>query len=258
MDSNKTLPIVSVVMAAYNAQNFVEAAIESVVAQTMTDWEMIIVDDGSKDSTYRRAEAMAAQDSRIRLLRNEVNSGVAITRNTAIDHARGKYIAFIDSDDVWRPQKLERQLEKIRSTGAQLCYSSYSIISADGNKIRSDYLVPEEVCYESLLKENCILCSAMLVDTEQVRRFMFNTDFYHEDYVLSLELLRSGCLAVGCQETLLDWRYLEKSRSFNKFKSARNRWKIYREFLRLPMIKTLYYFTYYTVTGLRKYLRISN
>lgn len=256
MDNNKQAPLVSVIMAAYNAQDYVEKAIESVLCQTMDDFELIIVDDGSRDETYAIAEAMAKKDGRICLLRNVANSGTAITRNTAINMARGRYLAFIDSDDVWYPEKLSLQLERITDCCAQMCYCSCSVINGNGERILDEYLVPETLKLNDLLKENYIWCSAMLVDTEQVRRFMFNTDFYHEDYVLSLELLRSGCRAVGCRETLLDWRYLEKSRSFNKFKSARNRWKIYREFLRLPMIKTLYYFTYYTVTGLRKYLRI--
>ena len=136
-----------------------------------------------------------------------------------------------------------------------MCYSSYAIVGPDGEKVMADYLVPKKVDYYHILKENCMLCSAMLIETEQVRRFMFNTKFFHEDYVLGLELLRAGCVAVGCRELLLDWRYLEKSRSFNKLKSAKNRWKIYREFLELPLHKSVYYFINYTITGFRKYSR---
>ena len=253
MKNDNTAPLVSVVMAAYNAQNFVEAAIESVIAQTMTDWELIIVDDGSYDSTYSRAEALAERDERIHLLRNEVNSGVAITRNTAINRAQGKYIAFIDSDDVWHSEKLERQLAKVADTGSQICYCSCSIIDHKGLKLGEDYIVPESVGLEDLLKENYLWCSAVLVETEQVRKFMFNTEYYHEDYVLMLQLLKSGCRACGCCEVLLEWRYLEKSRSFNKLKSAGNRWKIYRGFMELSLLKSAYYFANYTIAGLRKY-----
>ena len=115
----------------------------------------------------------------------------------------------------------------------------------------------ETAAFEDILKENFIQCSAMLIRADVVKQFMFNTEFFHEDYVLGLQMLKNGYQAVGCREILLDWRYIENSRSFNKWKAAKNRWRIYRQFLKLPLIKSAAIFCCYTAGGLRKYLRKS-
>lgn len=252
---NEKQPLVSVIMPAYNAESFIEEAISSVVKQTMTDWELFVIDDCSKDDTLQIAQKHAADDTRIHILKNDINLGVAKTRNKGIDLAKGQYIAFIDSDDVWLPEKLECQLEKLKATKARICYCSYGIIGVSGTKVRADYLVPETAVYENILKENYVQCSAMLIQSDVVKKIKFNTEFFHEDYILGLDMLRSGETAVGCSEVLLNWRYLENSRSFNKKKSALNRWRIYRDYLHLPLHKTIYLFVNYAFAGLRKYLR---
>lgn len=253
MDEHMNQPRVSVIMPAYNAERFIDEAISSVISQTMSDWEMIVIDDCSGDSSFQIAQSYAVKDSRIRVLKNPENSGVAKTRNRGIDLAYGEYIAFLDSDDIWHPQKLEKQLEKMHSTGAGISYCSYRIIGITGEKVKADYVVPETACYADILKENYIQCSAMLIRADIVKKFRFNTEFFHEDYILGLDMLGSGEKAIGCPELLLSWRYLENSRSFNKKKSALNRWRIYRNYLKLPLSKTLYLFINYAAAGLRKY-----
>lgn len=248
------MPLVSVIMPAYNAERFIREAISSVVRQSITEWELIVIDDCSTDESYSLAWNLAQEDSRIIVLQNDKNSGVAKTRNRGIELAKGRYIAFLDSDDIWHPEKLQRQLERIIATGAGICYCSYAIIDSSGRKNCADYLVPSQVTFDDILKENCIQCSAMLIPAEIVKKIMFNTEFFHEDYVLGLDILKNGHTAVACTEILLEWRYLENSRSFDKKKSAKNRWKIYREYLKLPLGRTLYYFAYYIIAGLRKYL----
>lgn len=248
-------PTVSVIMPIYNAERFVEGAILSVIDQTFDSWELIAIDDGSSDDSFLKALAAANGDRRIQVLRNSMNSGVSYTRNRGISLARGKYIAFLDSDDEWHPEKLKRQITKIEEFGADIGYCSYAIIDAKGKKVRGDYLVPEKVDFDDLLKENCIQCSAMVILSDIVRKFQFTTDFYHEDYILGLQMLHSGYKAVACQEILLNWRYIENSRSFNKWRAARNRWKIYRKFLHLPLLKSMNLFIHYAFAGLRKYSR---
>jgi len=254
-DINDKAPLVSVIMPAYNAERFIEEAISSVRAQTITDWELLIIDDCSTDKTRDIANTCAKQDSRIYVIKNEINLGVAVTRNYGIEYAKGKYIAFLDSDDRWHATKLEQQIKKIEFTCAGIAYCSYSIVDIDGIKCRADYLVPESVNYGNLLKENCIQCSAMLIPAEILRKIKFNTDYYHEDYILGLDILNAGYTAVGCSEVLLDWRYIANSRSFDKKKSAHNRWKIYRDYLKLHFIKCLWVFACYTIAGIRKYYR---
>lgn len=244
--------LVCVIMPAYNAERFIETAIRSVMAQTYTNWELIVIDDCSKDATVDIVERLALEDERVTLLRNEENQGVAKTRNRGLDLCKGSYVAFLDSDDIWYPEKLEKQLVRMKAAGADIGYCSYSLINVENEKIH-DYLVPEQVTYEKLLKENVIGCSTVVLSANLARNYRFQLEFYHEDYVLWLQLLKAGYVAAGCSEVLANWRYLENSRSFNKWKSAKNRWKIYRKYLKLPLAKSTFLVCNYAVAGLKKY-----
>lgn len=254
-ENNMAGPLVTVIMPAYNAERFIEEAISSVIGQTVSDWELLVLDDCSRDGTCAIVERLAAEDGRITLLRNETNRGVSRTRNRGLDLARGRYVAFLDSDDVWHPEKLEKQIDRACKTGAELVFCSYGIVNSTGEKAKTDYIVPDSIDFDGLLKENVIGCSTVLLTDAVARQYRFQTDFYHEDYVLWLSLLKQGYKAAGCTEILVDWRYLENSRSFDKRKSARNRWRIYREYLGLPIWKCIGSFAGYAVSGFRKYFR---
>lgn len=243
-------PTVTVIMPAYNAQAYIAETIDSVLRQTVADWELLVLDYCSADDTCAIVESFARQDNRITLIRNERNLGVARTRNHGLEQSRGSYVAFLDSDDVWRPNKLEKQIARLEQTSGALCYSSYAIIRQDG---RRDYAVPESISYEDILKENVIGCSTVVITAEIAKKYCFRPDFFHEDYAFWLQILKDGYLAVGCTEILADWRYVENSRSFNKWKSAQNRWSIYRKFLKLPFVKSLGLISAYTLAGLKKY-----
>lgn len=246
-------PLVSVIMPAYNAGRFLEEAIRSVMAQTVTDWELLVLDDGSTDDTLFIAQRLAQSDCRIRVLPNERNMGVAKTRNRGFDLCRGEYVALLDSDDVWYPQKLEAQLARICETGADLCYCAYAIVDAAGEKTRADYLVPETVGFDDLLKQNVIGCSTVLISAAVKEKYRFETDFYHEDYVLWLRLLQDGCKFAGCTQVMAAWRYVENSRSFNKWNAAKKRWWIYRKYLHLDFFYSVRLLTEYALMGLCKY-----
>lgn len=250
----RNTPLVSVIMPAYNAEPFIEEAILSVINQTVGDWELLVVDDCSSDGTVQVVKKLTEVDNRVILIINEKNMGCARSRNRGIELAQGQYIAFLDSDDIWLSQKLERQMAKLQESGLGICYCSYGIIGESGEKVKADYLVSETAEYKDILTENYIQCSAMLIRADIVKKFMFNTEFYHEDYILGLDMLGSGEKAVGCKEILLHWRYLENSRSFNKKKSAMNRWRIYKNYLKLPFYKAAYLFVGYSLAGLKKYL----
>ena len=248
-------PLVSVIIPVYKAREFVEEAIRSVLAQTITDLELLVIDDCSPDDSFEIVQSLAQEDSRIRPLRNERNMGVAKTRNRGLELSQGKYVAFLDSDDIWYPSKLEAQIDLLEQTGAGLCYCSYRIVNAKGVPVKPDYLVPPQVDLNGILMENCVLCSSMVIPGEVVRRIAFNTEFYHEDYVLILDILREGFSAVGCTQILADWRYMDDTRSFDKRKAAANRWRIYRDYLKLPIVKRVWVFGCYAFAGARKYLR---
>lgn len=256
IDTQGAAGLVSVIMPAYNAQAYIERAIRSVINQTVTDLELLVFDDGSTDNTCAIVEALSAQDSRIVLIRNGCNIGVARTRNRGLDCFQGRYVAFCDSDDVWHPEKLETQLARMQETGADLVYCSYAIVNAEGAKVSADYLVPEKVSYKDLLKENIIGCSTVMLTSEIAEKFRFKSEFYHEDYVLWLQILKAGYIAAGCKEVLTDWRYVENSRSYDKLNSAKKRWNIYRKFLGLSVLKSAGLFSNYALAGLRKYRKI--
>lgn len=250
-----TAPLVSVIMPAYNAGGYIAEAIRSVQAQTVVDWELLVLDDGSGDDTRSIVESLAQTDQRIRYLRNSANLGVSQTRNRGFELCGGRFVALLDSDDIWYPDKLEKQLARMSRTNADFSYTSYGIMDAKGEKARADYLVPEEVCLRKLLKENVIGCSTVMLTREMAEKYRFCTEYYHEDYVLWLKLLQDGRRAAGCPEVLANWRYLPNSRSFNKQRAAANRWNIYRLHLKLPLHQCLWLFANYILGSLRKYRR---
>lgn len=251
--TNENKPLISVIMPAYNAGRFIEESICSVMAQTVTNWELLILDDGSSDDTLIIAKRLAQTDSRIKVLSNEYNMGVARTRNRGLDLCRGEYVALLDSDDIWYPKKLEMQLALMRETGADLSYCAYAIVNAVGDKILADYLVPSAVGFNDLLKQNVVGCSTVLLSAGIAKKYRFETDFYHEDYVLWLRLLQDGCKLVGCTQVLVAWRYAENSRSFNKWNAAKNRWRIYRSHLHFGLFYSMRLLAEYALLGLRKY-----
>lgn len=254
-ETMKKTPMVSVVMPAYHAETTIGDAVSSVLKQTVMDLELIVIDDCSRDNTLAILRQMAREDSRIRVVAGEKNMGVASVRNRAIDLCEGEYIALLDSDDVWHPEKLEKQLQRMKETGADICYTSYALVDDDLRSIRPDYIVPEQVDYPNLLRENVIGCSTVLIRADVLKNHKFRTDFYHEDYILWLELLRAGFRAVGQTEVLTYWRYRENSRSFNKWKSMGNRWRIYRKYLGMSVAESSGVMMHYIYHGIMKYKR---
>ncbi len=246
-------PIVSVIMPAYNAGRYIEKAIRSVQGQTFSRWELIVVDDCSGDDTAQIVSQLAQEDPRICLYRNEQNLGAAKSRNRGLELHKGEYVAFLDSDDAWRPQKLERQINHMRQTDADLTYTAYAIMDTQGKKVFRDYLVPSKVDFDGLLKQNVIGCSTVMLRGAVAKEYRFSEDFYHEDYVLWLEMLKAGCTAAGLCEVLVEYRFYEQSKAGNKTKAAAMRWQIYRDYLGLSLPKSLWYFSHYALSGLRKY-----
>jgi len=248
-------PTVSVIMPVYNCAAYVEEAIRSVMGQTCENWELLVIDDGSKDETFAVAQRLAQEDARVTALKNPENMGVARTRNRGLAEARGEYIAFLDGDDRWHPEKLQEQIRRMQETGAALSYTSYAIVDAAGNPSKAAYIVPAQVTFNGLLRENVIGCSTVMLSRAVAETYRFATDFYHEDYCLWLDILRDGHAAAGCIAPLTDWRLIQNSRSFNKKNSARNRWRIYRGYLKLSVIRSACAFLCYAVNGVKKYYR---
>lgn len=250
---SESTPLVSVIMPAYNAEKYIEQAIRSVQKQTVRSWELIVVDDRSTDKTAEQIRRLAAEDMRIIPVYSETNHGAAESRNIALRQCRGEFVALLDADDVWHPQKLERELERARETDADLVYSSYAMIDEQGTRCFSDFIVEESTDLQSMLNCNTIGCSTVLMKAKVLEKRPFVTDFYHEDYIMWLSLLQAGCTAVGVRDILVDYRVARGSRSFNKLKSAKNRWRVYRDYLKLPLIPSVKAMAGYAINGLKKY-----
>lgn len=248
-------PLVSVVMPAYNAEKYIGDAIRSVQSQTYTNWVLLVIDDCSTDHTVDVVQAFVNTDDRIRLFRNTRNLGAAKTRNRGLELSEGEWVALLDSDDIWHSDKLEKQLAVALNSGSEIIYCSYSLISSDGEKI-SDYIVPAQTSYDDMLKESVFSCSTTLLAKNVVDNNRFSADYYHEDLVYWLQLLKKGYSASACCEPLADYRIVEGSRSHSKVQSAKNRWEVYRKVEKLSLLKSLSVFLSYTARGLRKYKRV--
>lgn len=253
MNRNDRAPRVSVVMPAYNAERYIEEAIRSVQAQTMPDWELIAVDDRSADKTPEILRELSRRDDRIVPVFNDTNRGAAGSRNVALDICTGDYIAFLDSDDLWRPNKLDVQLRVAQATGADIVYSSYALFDERGKRHYNDFIVKGSTSFNEMLRRNEIGCLTAFMRRELARQYRFPEDIYQEDYALWLALLRDGYKAAGTPEVLADYRIRAGSRSFDKIESAKNRWRVYRDFLHLPIGRSAAAMVGYAVNGLIKY-----
>lgn len=246
-------PTVCVIMPAYNSGRFVEEAIRSVMEQTFRDWKLLVIDDGSSDNTVEIVQRLCKEDDRITLLENPRNMGVAYTRNRGLELCDGAYAALLDSDDVWHPDKLEKQLRLAKSTGADVIYCSYGIMDQQGKKHCEDFLVPEKTDFDRTLIQGYISCSTALLSEKIVKAYRFDDRYYHEDLALWLQILQDGCEAYGVTEVLAQYRVMEGTRAANKLRSAVYRGQIYRKMLGYSLFKTGKLLAQYGLLGLKKY-----
>jgi len=233
---------------------FVLETVDSVRAQTFEDWELILVDDCSQDQTRVLLDRLAIEDPRIRVRYLEKNSGPAVSRNTGIELAQGRFIAFLDSDDVWHPEKLARQVRFMEETGATLSYHSYSMFDETLSRRFSTFIVPESTNYAKSLYRNVISMCAAMYDTEKTGGKVYMPLIRkRQDYGLFLRILKQGHTALGLKDDLLKVRIREGSVSANKWVAAQYQWRIYRQIEHLGLIRSSFYFVVYATYGVRKY-----
>lgn len=243
--SEKHTPLVTIITPAYNAEAFITDAIESVINQTYTRWEMIIVDDSSTDHTVKKIRAYTKQDERITLIELEDNSGSAVARNRAIDAAHGRFLAFLDSDDLWVPEKLEKQLQFMLERNIAFSFTEYARMKVDGSILRSNIKAPETIDYHGLLKHCVIGCLTVMIDKDKTGHLQMINLRARQDYVLWLALTKQGFLAYGLPEELAIYRSVKKSISSNKLKMAKRNWKVYRRIEGKGFFKSIWYILHY-------------
>lgn len=242
-------PVVSIITPMYNSSDFISSTIQSAISQTFCSWEMILVDDCSSDNSIELVNNFSAHDSRVRVISMAENSGAAVARNTAIEAARGRYIAFLDSDDVWLPRKLETQLAFMKKRNIAFSYAAYEKINEFGQPLGM-MGVPGRINYSQILKCCVIGCLTAMYDTEKVGKVYMPLIRKRQDFGLWLRILRQVDYAYGIQEPLAVYRVRNGSISSNKAVAASYTWKLYREVEKLGVLKSGYYFSHYAVRGL--------
>lgn len=241
--------LVSIITPMYNSERYVEFTIKSVQDQTYNNWEMIIIDDCSKDSSVKIVEKFISEDNRIKIIKLTKNSGVANARNEGIINAKGDFIAFLDSDDLWHPNKLKVQINFMKKYNYIFTYTAHGYIDENNNIIRGSFKVPKTINYRTLLKGNAIHCLTVIIDRRVVNSLTM-PNIKHEDFATWLYLLKNYNIANGINENLAIYRKSLNSLTSNKIKSAIWTWNIYRNYEKLSLLKSLYYFINYIIKSI--------
>ena len=246
---------VSVIMPCHNGEKYLRQAVDSVLAQTYADWELLIIDDASTDGSVAIAGEYCAKDSRIKLLHTKCSTGMpATTRNVGIEAAAGRFIAFLDCDDQWAPAKLEHQLPLFRQENCAAVFSFYKKMDARGNVRSAVVTAPAAVAFVQLLDGNCIGNLTGIYDTAKVGK-VFQKEIHHEDYLMWLKVLQKGFIARNTGTVEAYYRESSTSVSGSKLKALGWTWAIYRRELGLPLWASIVHFTKYAFKALSKKLK---
>jgi len=244
--------LVSVITPAFNSAKFIEDCIHSVQAQSYNQWEMLVViDAGTTDNTAEIVEKISKEDPRVRLIVIKNKRGISLSRNTGLENARGRYIAFLDSDDLWLPHKLELQLKFMVETHTYYCCGGYRRISEDGTLIGKYIGVPDQIDYELTLRNNTIGCLTIMLDRKalDIGRFV---ERHQEDYVFNLEILKRGYICRGLNQDLARYRFVHNARSRAYKVLIPSRWSIYRQREKFSRLKSTWLILNYIFFALQK------
>ena len=246
--------LVSIVTPVYNSEKFISETIDSIQNQTYKHWELILVDDCSSDNSYDIISKYIKYDKRIRYIKLEKNSGAAVSRNTGIKNAKGRFIAFLDSDDIWLPEKLEKQLKYMLDKKIGFTFTSYRYMKEDGTKTNKVAKAPYKINYNGLLKNTIIGCSTVVLDRQIVGDFLMPLVRKGQDTATWLMILRNQKYAYGMEEILVDYRLVGNSLSSNKIKALKRTWNIYRSVEKINVFKSTYVFCFYVFNAIKKRL----
>ena len=249
------MELVSVIMPMHNAERFIDSAITSVIEQTWQNWELLVVDDASTDSSVYIVKEYEKRDPRIHLLVNKVHVYMpSAPRNVGVQHARGRFIAFLDSDDYWLPRKLEEQLPLFEENKVAVVYSHYEKMTEDGKRSNRVVYAPEFANYKRLLYGNIIGNLTGVYDTKKVGKVFFD-DIHHEDYVMWLSILKQGFVAKNTNTVTAVYRVRNNSVSSKKFSLLTWQWNVYRNVEHLNIPYSIYYYSNYAVRAFLKSLK---
>ena len=251
-DIKEPQELISIVLPTYNSEKYVSSTINSVISQTYTNWELIITDDASTDSTYKILQQYRDRDDRIKVQRLKVNSGAAVSRNKALQSCRSHLIAFLDSDDSWCNQKLAYQIDFMKENRCPISFTSYKLIDENGKDLNRIVKTKEKVNYRNYLKNTIIGMSTSMVNTSITGPLSFKNIRTRQDTYLWITLLKKGFVAYGIKKPLAFYRVRNDSVSSNKIRAAKQVWKLYFVYEDLGLFKAIYYFCFYIFHALKK------
>lgn len=233
--------LISIVVPVYQVERFIRETIEAVQKQVYQNWELILVDDCSKDRSCAVIEEMAASDSRIRLIHQETNQGAAKARNTGVQNATGRYLCFLDSDDLWEPDKLSRELAFLQEKQAGFVFTGYEFADEYGKGLGKIVRVPEEISYSEALKNTTIFTSTVMIDRTRIKdEDIFMPDIASEDTATWWHLLKVYGKAYGLDRNLVKYRRSANTLSSNKIEAIRRIWRLYRKQEKLNVFYSAY------------------
>lgn len=239
---------VSIVVPVYNAEKYLEETVESVRKQTYENWELLLVDDCSSDKSAEVMKRLAERDARIRPVFQPQNGGAAKARNRGIREAEGSYIAFLDADDIWKTEKLEKELAFLREKDAAFVFSGYEFADEQARGLGKIVRVPERLTYRQALKNTTIFTSTVLLDVEKLGKELIQMpDIKSEDTAAWWKILRNGYTAYGLNENLVYYRRSAGTLSANKLEAVKRIWRLYRQAEGLSVWYSFYNFCFYAV-----------
>lgn len=249
---------VSIITPSYNSLQYIGRTIDSILQQTYKNWELLIIDDCSTDDSCTVIQKYVDQDSRIKLIKLEQNSGAAVARNTGIENATGRFIAFLDSDDTWHPEKLEQQVSFMLKNDYAFTYTQYHQVNENGDTVGELYF-PSRTNYHNLLKTCVIGCLTAMYDTHKIGKVYFPLIRKRQDFALWLKILKQVDYAYCVPQDLASYTVRSDSISANKWKAAQYNWRLYRNIEKLNIFSSIYYFLNYAIRGIlrTKFKRLS-
>ena len=246
--------LVSIIIPVYNAASYLEETINSIQEQTYSNWEAIFIDDCSSDNSYNLIKKYQKEDKRIKLIKNKTNSGAAVSRNNGINHAEGDYLCFLDADDKWHPEKLEKQINFMQELNCEFSFTGYQFADEKCNPNGKIVSVPDKINYQQALKNTTIWTSTVMFDMGKLTK-----DDIHmpnikrgQDTATWWKVLKKIQYAYGLNEVLSYYRRTNNSLSANKLTALKRTWNLYRNVEHLNILSSFYNFCWYCFNAVRR------
>ncbi len=245
--------LISIITPVYNSEKYIAETIESVLAQSYSNWEMIIVDDCSTDKSREIIRKFVEKDSRIHLIEFDENSGTGKARNIALQNANGRFVAFLDSDDMWMPEKLDKQIRFMTENHYPISFTSYKLVDENGNDLHRVIRVMKSVNLHQYLKNTIIGYSSSMIDLRLIGSFQIADIRIRVDTQVWINLLKKGFVAYGLNEVLMIYRIHKQAISANKLYAAKETWNLYYHVEKLGFFKSVFYFGNYACNAFKKH-----